>query len=57
MTQELGRLTLPDCPGCDHPVPMENVELNEQVRCPNCKCIILLVKIDGVVMFFREGWI
>ena len=52
----LGRMTLPECPGCDEPVPLENVALNEQVFCPHCKCVLLLVRIDGVVMFLREGW-
>ena len=53
---DLGRLVLPDCPGCDLPLSLEKVELNEQVLCPHCKSLILLVRIDGVVMFLREGW-
>jgi len=53
---DLGRLVLPDCPGCDGPLDMTNVELNEQVLCPHCQSLLLLVRIDGVVMFLREGW-
>ena len=56
LVKPLGRLVLSDCPGCDEPIPMENVVLNEQILCPHCKCLVLLVRIDGVVMFLREGW-
>lgn len=51
-----GRLVLPDCPGCDVTLNVDAVELNEQTRCPECNCLLLLVRIDGVVMFLREGW-
>ena len=51
-----GRLILPDCPGCDVVLEVEGLELNEQTRCPECNCLLLLVRIDGVVMFLREGW-
>ena len=51
-----GRLTLADCPGCDVSLSIENLALNEQTRCPHCNSLLLLVRIDGVVMFFREGW-
>lgn len=51
-----GRLILPDCPGCDAALSVEGVALNEQVRCPHCNSLLLLVRIDGVVMFLREGW-
>lgn len=54
--QDRGRLILPDCPGCDAALHVENLSLNEQTRCPHCNSLLLLVKIDGVVMFFREGW-
>ena len=50
------RLALPDCPGCDEPVSLEGLRLNEQVFCPNCKSLLLLVRIDGVAMFLLEGW-
>ncbi|MBT9587697.1 hypothetical protein IV102_30440 [bacterium] len=51
-----GRLELPDCPGCDAALRIDGLALNEQTRCPHCNSLLLLVKIDGVVMFFREGW-
>ncbi len=38
------------------PLYMESLSLNEQTRCPHCNSLLLLVKIDGVVMFLREGW-
>lgn len=53
---QAGRLLLNDCPGCDSPVDVSNVQLNEQVLCAECKSLLLLVKIDGVIMFLREGW-
>ncbi|MBN9416700.1 MAG: hypothetical protein J0I12_14740 [Candidatus Eremiobacteraeota bacterium] len=54
--QDRGRLVLPDCPGCDAALHLESLSLNEQTRCPHCNSLLLLVKIDGVVMFLREGW-
>lgn len=54
--QDRGRLVLPDCPGCDASLQLESLSLNEQTRCPHCNSLLLLVKIDGVVMFLREGW-
>lgn len=54
--QSQGRLTLADCPGCDAPLDISQLALNEQTRCPHCNSLLLLVRIDGVVMFFREGW-
>lgn len=50
------RLTLPNCPGCDAPVEVEGVALNEETTCPHCGVRLLLVRIDGVVMFLRDGW-
>ena len=51
-----GRLVLPECPGCDAQLTVDGLSLNEQTRCPHCNSLLLLVRIDGVVMFFREGW-
>ena len=51
-----GRLELADCPGCDAPLPIASLALSEQVRCPHCNSLLLLVRIDGVVMFLRDGW-
>jgi uncharacterized paraquat-inducible protein A len=53
----LGRLVLPDCPGCDAVLDLGDLHLNEQTRCPHCNSLLLLVRIDGVVMFLREGWV
>lgn len=50
------RLMLPDCPGCDAALSVEGISLNEETVCPHCGVVILLVKIDGVLMFFRDGW-
>jgi uncharacterized paraquat-inducible protein A len=50
------RLVLADCPGCDEVIPMDNLQLNEQLFCPHCKSLLLLVRIDGVAMFLLEGW-
>ncbi|MBI3929685.1 MAG: hypothetical protein HY319_29360 [Armatimonadetes bacterium] len=50
------RLVLPDCPGCDTPLSVEGLSLHEETRCPHCKVVLLLVRIDGVLMFLRDGW-
>ncbi len=50
------RLTLTDCPGCDATLDIDGMELNEETQCPHCGVSLLLVKIDGVVMFLRDGW-
>lgn len=50
------RAVFPECPGCDQPVPTEDVALNEQTVCPHCGVNLLLVRIDGILMFLRDGW-
>lgn len=54
--QDRGRLQLSECPGCDAALDLGSLSLNEQTRCPHCNSLLLLVKIDGVVMFLRDGW-
>lgn len=56
-SKALARLILPDCPGCDEGVAVENLAPNELTRCPNCHSTLLLVRIDGVLMFLRDGWV
>lgn len=50
------RLTLPNCPGCDLPLPTDDLVVNEETSCPRCGVVLLLVRIDGVLMFLRDGW-
>lgn len=50
------RLELLNCPGCDTPVEAEELSLHEETTCPHCGVTLLLVSIDGVVMFLRDGW-
>ena len=50
------RLELLNCPGCDTPVDAENLSLHEETVCPKCGVTLLLVRIDGVMMFLRDGW-
>ncbi len=50
------RLTLPNCPGCDVPLEVEGLAINEESVCPHCGVVLLLVQIDGVKMFLRDGW-
>ncbi|MGE0488295.1 MAG: hypothetical protein AB7S38_03665 [Vulcanimicrobiota bacterium] len=54
--REEARLTLPNCPGCDTPLEVAGLGLNEETTCPHCGVVILLVRIDGVRMFLRDGW-
>lgn len=53
----LARLVLADCPGCDEVVSMEGLAPNEVTTCPHCSSTLLLVRIDGVLMFLRDGWV
>lgn len=50
------RLQLLNCPGCDRPVDADGLELHEESTCPKCGVTLLLVSIDGVLMFLRDGW-
>lgn len=50
------RLELLNCPGCDTPFEANKLALHEETACPKCKVTLLLVSIDGVLMFLRDGW-
>ncbi len=50
------RLELLNCPGCDLALEAEGLAINEETACPRCKVTLLLVTIDGVLMFLRDGW-
>lgn len=50
------RLELLNCPGCDTPLEAKEMALHEETACPKCKVTLLLVSIDGVLMFLRDGW-
>ena len=50
------RLELLNCPGCDTPLAAKELALHEETSCPKCKVTLLLVSIDGVLMFLRDGW-
>lgn len=51
------RLELLNCPGCDTPQDASVLSLHEETTCPHCHVTLLLVRIDGVLMFLRDGWI
>ncbi len=53
---ESSRLELSNCPGCDTQLEISHLALNEETTCPHCGVVILLVRIDGVKMFLRDGW-
>ncbi len=50
------RLELLNCPGCDTELEAKDLALHEETQCPRCKVTLLLVRIDGVLMFLRDGW-
>lgn len=50
------RLELLNCPGCDTPLEGAKLSLHEETACPHCGVTLLLVRIDGVLMFLRDGW-
>lgn len=50
------RLELLNCPGCDTELEAQGLALHEETVCPRCKVTLLLVSIDGVLMFLRDGW-
>jgi uncharacterized paraquat-inducible protein A len=50
------RLELLNCPGCDVSLHGEGLALHEETVCPKCGVTLLLVSIDGVLMFLRDGW-
>ena len=50
------RLELLNCPGCDSAVDAEKLSLHEETICPRCGVTLLMVSIDGVQMFLRDGW-
>ncbi|MFA5507420.1 MAG: hypothetical protein WC314_24210 [Vulcanimicrobiota bacterium] len=50
------RLELLNCPGCDTPQEAAELGLNEETVCSQCGVTLLLVRIDGVLMFLRDGW-
>ncbi len=50
------RLELLNCPGCDRPLQAEALSLHEETTCPLCGVTLLMVSIDGVLMFLRDGW-
>lgn len=50
------RLELLNCPGCDTPQEANQLSLNEETTCDKCGVTLLLVRIDGVLMFLRDGW-
>lgn len=51
------RLELLNCPGCDTPLEADHIALHQETTCPYCGVTLLLVRIDGVLMFFRDGWL
>lgn len=51
-----GRLDLLNCPGCDTPQNADRLALHEETTCSKCGVTLLLVRIDGVTMFLRDGW-
>lgn len=50
------RLELLNCPGCDTPQDGSSLSLHEETICTKCGVTLLLVRIDGVLMFLRDGW-
>jgi len=50
------RLELLNCPGCDTTQDGSALALHEETVCDRCGVTLLLVKIDGVLMFLRDGW-
>jgi uncharacterized paraquat-inducible protein A len=50
------RAVFPECPGCDQSLSTEGLALNEETSCPRCGAHLLLVRIDGIHMFLKDGW-
>jgi uncharacterized paraquat-inducible protein A len=50
------RLELLNCPGCDSYLGAKGLALHEETVCPKCGVTLLVVSIDGVLMFLRDGW-
>lgn len=50
------RLELLNCPGCDAELGAEALALHEETQCPRCGVTLLLVRIDGALMYLRDGW-
>ena len=47
---------LPECPYCDEVIEVEEPALNKEMVCPHCGSKLLLVSLDGVWLYLREGW-
>lgn len=53
----LVRGVFPECPSCDEVVDLEGLKVNDETKCPHCGATLLLVRLDGVVMFLKDGWL
>ena len=55
-TPEKAQVLLPECPYCDEVVENGDPQLNQEITCPHCGSQLLLVSLDGIWLYLREGW-
>ncbi len=55
-TPENAKALLPECPYCDEVVDNDNPKLEQEITCPHCGAKLLLVSLDGIWLYLREGW-
>ena len=51
------RAIFPECPYCDEEVSTESLAVNEEIACPHCGAKLLPVRIDGILLFIKDGWL
>ncbi|MDO5296962.1 MAG: hypothetical protein Q4F00_10120 [bacterium] len=56
-TPDNAKALLPECPYCDEVVDNETPQLNQEIICSHCGSRLLLVCLDGIWLYLREGWL
>lgn len=54
--EEMQEQKLASCPVCSHLNSHANLQFNDWTRCTRCDTAMVIVKIDNIVMFMRNGW-
>jgi hypothetical protein len=54
--EEMQQAKLASCPVCSELNSYVDVGFNDWTHCKACKTAMVLVKIDGIIFFLRNGW-
>lgn len=53
---EMHEKKLASCPACSQLNSYAEIDFNGWTRCSKCDTAMILVKIDEMIMFMRNGW-